>query len=180
MAVPKQLVRARGSKWKSDGASARTNIGISSGFTGYTSRPDVRLIGVPALPRLHEALNLAWAKQMLVIANPLATTSDLQKNFWFDVSQGVGRKLTSSLTTFGRPGTLCNGGLWFSFEEGVVLDGEDFLRLQGWPRAIYLDETFTSSEKRELGSEGFHLGCFASVLYGFYINKCAPWWHSAA
>ncbi len=60
-------------KWKAEGAATRATVGISSSFAGYTTRPHARLLGVPSLPRVHEALDLAWAKRMIMIDDPLAT-----------------------------------------------------------------------------------------------------------
>ena len=135
----------------------------------------MKLRGVPDAPRAHEYLNMAWAKRWKQFG-PLTTSFALKEDLWLDISQCVSRRGTTTGPAFGKPGTLCTSGLWYSYSEDVVLDGADFFALQGWPRTIAFNSRWTSREKRKLAAEGFNLGCFGAVLFAFYLNPKGRWW----
>jgi hypothetical protein len=151
---------------------------VSSSFDGISSA-GFRLRGVPKLDRIRDTLQVHWAKRLSSFAKqPTATSVEIRRNFWADISQCVGRKTSTSGPTFGLPGALCTSSLWFSFEADCCLDGTDVLAIQGWPKAVAEDDFFNSSQKRELGGEGFNLGSFAMVFYAVSLNPFAPWWQA--
>ena len=69
--------------------------------------------------------------------------------------------------------------MWYSFEKDCAIDGYDMMRLQGWPRDIIEGCDLSEHELKELAGEGYHLGSFASVATGFFLNPYAPWWSRA-
>ncbi len=162
-----------------ESAAVHTELLVSSSFAGCTSRPEVKLRGVPDVSRVYDYLNLTWATRLAQFASdPTRTSVQLKADMWIDVSQCVSddRRGTKEGASFGKPGVLFTSGLWYNCAEDVFLDGEDLLRLQGWPHSITADSVFSSCEKRELAAEGFNLGCFRAVFYAFFVNPPGPWW----
>ena len=51
-------------EWRAHSCRARTKVGASAGYSGWTDRPEVVLHGVPHNPRVIDALNLAWATRL--------------------------------------------------------------------------------------------------------------------
>ena len=162
-------------QWKLHSAQQRQAAGISTDYDGYTRHSDVRLRGVPDLPRVHDKLNIRWA---LRLKRALAgeSSSSLKSGLWCDLSQNTHR---GSGETVGFGGTLCTSSLMYSFEQDVVLDGVDTMMLQGWPRDMASSAEFTNAGKKELAGEGYHLACFALVAYGVYLNPYATWWKTS-
>ncbi len=118
-------------------------------------------------------LNINWALRLSATRGTLLSSRELKKGVWQDLSQNLsrGRGLAEGLG-----GTLTKGSLWYSFDKDCVLDGCDALLLQGWPFDVAEDFAWSDAEKRELAGEGYHLGCFALVSVGFYLNPYGPWW----
>jgi hypothetical protein len=151
---------------------------VSSSYDGI-SRAGSKLRGVPKLDRIRDSLQVHWAKRLSSFSNrPTTTSVEIKKGFWADIGQCVSRKTSTVGPTFGAPGILCTSGLWFSFEADCCIDGTDFFAIQGWPREICEDDSFTSSQKKELAGEGFNLGSFAMVFYAVALNPFAPWWRA--
>ncbi len=147
---------------------------MSTGYQGYTTRPEVKLVGVPQLPRHLDKLNLVWGIR-LKGRLPNESSADLKRGLWCDVSQNVHRG-----SQLGLGGTLTTSTLMYSFERDCVLDGEDHMRLQGWPIALAASDDFSSAEKKELAGEGYNLACLAVACTGCYFNPYGSWWGSAA
>jgi hypothetical protein len=111
--------------WRQKSAASRSMNEVSSDFDGWTSRPDVKLRGVPRMSRAKNTLNVQWARR-LGSARATATSLELRENLWCDLSQCVARKTAAAGSSFGLPGILCTSGLWYSFAADATLDGTDF------------------------------------------------------
>ena len=87
--------------WRKHSAESRQRLDISVSYDGYTSRPDVKLVGVSNTVRCRDTLNINWAFKLQSMTG---ASSELRAGMWSDLSQNVQRG-----TTF-RPGTLCTSG----------------------------------------------------------------------
>jgi hypothetical protein len=160
--------------WRRHNSSICRKHGITDDYDGWSKRPDVLLSGVPRLPRVVQAIDSFWGIKAKMASKSIRAvgSAELKRNLWLDISQQVHRLHS------GAPGVLCTSGLWYSFEHDQCLDGEDVMTLQGFPRAVASDTDFTSSEKRRLAGEAFHLGSFGIVAYAWYVNPWGRWWKS--
>jgi hypothetical protein len=162
--------------WRRVSQSVKTAAEISGDFTGYTDRPEVKLIGVPDLDRVRDALNVRWGLRLKTKDSGKAgiTSKALKDNLWQDLSQNVNRGRGAASEGLG--GTLCKGSCWYSYSADCVIDGQDCLTLQGWPLKLASDPFFSNSEKKEVAGEGYHMGCIGVVQTAFFLNPYAPWW----
>jgi hypothetical protein len=159
--------------WRKHSADQRERCVISSDFSGWTSRPGIKLTGVPTLPRALDRLNIMWATRLNEMK--VGDTSErLRRDLWVDLSQNPHRGSAA-----GTPGTLCASSLIYSFEHDCTLDGEDALLLQGWSSEFAGSSEFSTSEKREMAGEGYHIPSFAIVCLSFYLNPYGGWWAEA-
>jgi hypothetical protein len=158
-------------QWRMNSNTLKQKHGLNE-YTGYTKRPEVKLSGVPQVPRLLDALDTFWGVRVMDAKDrmPPPTSAQLKKNLWLDLSQQIHRLHS------GKPGVLCTGALWYNFEADVVLDGQDALSLQGFPDVVSKDVDLSASEKRRLAGESYHLGTFASVAFAVYLCPWGAWW----
>lgn len=163
-----------GRERKKYAALVRRQVGISSGYDGWTSRPDLLLTGVPKLPRCYDGLNLRWALQVKHKATPGTTSAELRANLWHDLSQNM-----RGVSTRTRPGTHCTSGCWYSYQHDTIIDGSDCMRLQGWAKEKANTREHTPSGLKDLASEGYMLACMSTVMLAVTQNPFAPW-HSKA
>jgi hypothetical protein len=103
-------------------------------------------------------------------AGRVPTSADVKKDLWINLSQNVDR------IGLGKPGALCTSGLWYTFQEDTVLDGQDALTLQGHPESLAKDVALTSSEKRILAGESYQLACVGAAMFSIYLNPWGSWW----
>ncbi len=150
-------------------AKLRQDCGVSTDYSGYTSRPELKLHGVPNLDSAYDKLNVKWALR-LADKLPSDTSDDLKRDLWSDLSQNPHRGAKFS------GGTICTSSVMYSFEKDCVLDGEDCWRLQGWPADFATSPEFSSAEKKSLAAEGFHLPSIAVIFAAVYFNPYASWW----
>jgi hypothetical protein len=157
-------------EWRAHSARTRQKHTLSAGFAGYSTRPEVKLHGVPNNPRLVDKLDIVWGMELK--RHPAEVTSaQVKAGLFCDLSQNVHRS-TGKLNGC----TLCTSSCIYSFEKDCVLDGEDAMLLQGWPLDVAASDELSSAEKQELAGEGFHLPSFALVASAFYMNPWGSWW----
>jgi hypothetical protein len=94
----------------------------------------------------------------------------VKAGLWLNISQNIDR------IGSGTPGVLCTSGLWYSYEVDAVLDGCDALMLQGHPECLTHDPDLSTSEKRVLAGESYHLPSCGVAMYALFLNPWAPWW----
>jgi hypothetical protein len=156
------------SEWRKHSGAMRTAAGVSASFAGWSSRPEVKLVGFPKSERSMDCLDVAWAFQ-LTRAQRGSTTDSLTANFWVNVSQGVDRK------PWGTPGCLLSNGMWYSFRCDCCLDGLDCLRIQGFPLDVAI-ASLSSTQAKDLAGEAFCLPCMATCLLSVFYSPYATWW----
>jgi len=157
--------------WRKSSANVRSTIGVSADFRGWSSRPDISLIGIPKTPRVLDLLDIGWAIQLAKFGPPGSVTStQARRGLWANVTQTVQRK------PFGPPGCLATHSLWYSYEHDFTIDGQDALRLQGFPLGSAPKSSFTNAQLFDLAGEGFHAASVGSFLYAFLLNPYGPWW----
>ncbi len=156
------------------GVKDKYNIVDITAKSPYTSRPEVKLLGMPRTDRFLDAVNTYWGIKLIkaVAANKGYSSSDLRSGLWLDVSQSIHR----TASHLGGPGVLTTSSLPYSFEFDTVIDGEDMLSIQGFPKSVSMDDDFSSFEKHQLAGESFHLGVVGVESYALYLNPWAPWW----
>ena len=132
------------------------------------------LVGVPDHPRFGDAVDVFWALKLnqAVKSGQGVSSAELRKDLWLDVSQQISRTATHN----GLLGVLTTSSLFYSYERDCVLDGEDTLCIQGFPKAVSMDDELSNHEKQHLAGEAFHLGTVGSVIYAAYLNPWGPWW----
>jgi hypothetical protein len=159
-------------EWRKHMNSIRNTYELSTEYEGYTKKPDIRLCGVPRIPRVLGAIDTFWGIKAKLAnkGGKVVGNHQLKEGLWLDVSQQVHRLHS------GRPGVLCTGALWYTFEFDCVLDGQDALALQGFPEFVASSDLFSSSEKRRLAGEAYHLGSFAAVAFAWYCNPWGQFW----
>jgi len=158
--------------WRKHRAKLAQDLGITAEYSGYTSRHDVKLVGVPKLATAHTVLNFAWAKRMQEFEDrPTTPSSEMRRGLFANLSQSL-------IWHFSSVGgsTLCASSAFYSFEQDCILDGTDMMELQGFGYVASRDRTFSSTEKRTLAGESFHLPSYGTVVFAFYLNPYAPWW----
>jgi len=117
--------------WRRHSSRTRTDLGAPRRSFEWTSKPHLRLVGVPESERQRDLLDVAWISR-LKEATPSETEVDLRKGFWCDLSQSVLRKPWSSrLRNFKSRGHL------YSYEKDRCLSGSDQLRVLGWPKRFF-------------------------------------------
>jgi hypothetical protein len=89
-----------------------------------------------------------------------------------DISQQISRTAGTS----GNPGVLTTSSMWYSFEEDVVLDGQDMMAIQGFPDTVSTDSSFSNFDRRHFAGEAFHLPSFGTVVWAWFLNPWGPWW----
>jgi len=165
--------KAQHRRWKSHSASTKNIAGLAQDTKPYTSRPDIKLLGVPEVPRVRDMIDVHWSLRLQATKGTAWSSKKLRQGLWLDLSQNVhwGRSATQGLG-----GTLCKGSCWYSYEQDCVLDGIDHMLLQGWPTETANDPSLSDAERKEIAGEGYHLGSFATCVMGFFLNPYAPWW----
>ncbi len=155
----------------------KQKAGLPIDYSGWTSRPDVKLTGVPDGRRYRDALDTLWGIKVNAAATGgrIPQSQDVRRGLWINLSQNVDR-----IGKSGSPGSLCTSGLWYSYEFDFALDGSDMLALQGFPQYLVHDPNLSSHEKRNLAGEAFNLPCFGLVMFALYLNPWAPWWKGPA
>ncbi len=159
-------------RWRKNSNDIKQNNGVSPGFDGFTSMPGIECTGLPTLARTRDAVDTFWGIRMMSEAKKgkIVGVRAMRQGMWIDASQQVSRLHS------GRPGALCTGGLWFSYEEDACLDGQDVMSLQGFPLSLSSDGRFSSSEKRRLAGEAYFLGSFGCVAWAWFLNPWGAWW----
>ncbi len=159
-------------KWRRKTVSLKNQYEVDTRYSGYTTRPEIELCGIPTSDRFRDAINSFWVIQMALAADKghVPASIDLRRNLWLDVSQEISRLHS------GKPGALCSSGCWYSFEQDFALDGQDRLCLQGFPDRVSSDPDTNSVEKRRLAGEAYNLACYSTVAFAVYLNPWGAWW----
>ena len=155
-------------RWEATSAKCRANAGFSATYSPWTKRQDVKLIGVPRLPRHLDLIDYRWGLRLQ--RNPTSSSEELRTGCWANVLQLMQRSDGMG------PTCLTTGAMFYSYEHDCLLDGEDFLRLQGAP--LNSGGNVSSTQLRIMGGEAFHSGSIAAVVYSLYLSKDAPWYSS--
>ena len=142
-----------------------------TGSQPWTSRKGVNLQGVADSERQLDHLNVCFAvhKQR----NPGVRHEDLIRELFCNPSQCVARLPVHH----GRLPTITTSAEIYSYEHDCILSGQAHLRAMGWPTNVGPMCTYSNHECRTLAGEAFSLPCLSTVLYAYYLNPHAPWWH---
>ena len=161
-------LRSLHSNWRQESARKRHSLGLSSSYKGWTGRSDKHLTGMGRLDRNLDILDVAWGMRSSKFP-PGTPTNEIASGFWANVSQSV------ETGSWGTPGTLCQRGMWYSFEKDTTLDGFDHMALQGVP-ASSINKLVSSYKLKVMAGEAFSCISISTVLYAYYLNPKAPWW----
>jgi hypothetical protein len=156
--------------WRQYSGTERGKNGLSATYRGWSERSGVKLHGLPRVPRIIDAIDVRWGHRMKQFEkkNQRMTTEAAAEGFWSNPSQGLQRKES------GEPGVLTTKSLWYSFQYDTVLDGTDYLLIQGLP--LGAAGTFSSTELKNLGGEAYHAATIGTYVYAYYLYTGAPWW----
>lgn len=171
---PKCIPKARSgpvekniARWRQESAKVRSALGMPADSTPWTGR-EVRLLGVPRLQRTRDLIDVAWGARLQAMAG---TNEQLASGYYTNLSQNVARR------PWGSCPALCTTTQIYSFSDDMTLSGMDHLLLMGFPRSCAPLRAFSDHQLRSLSGEGFALACLMTVIYPFYLNPYAPWWH---
>lgn len=155
-------------EWRKHSGALRQKLSISAGFKGWTRDSGASLCGLPAIDRVIDCIDVAWASRMaqFPIGTPLKV---MKKDFWCNPSQGVQRK------PWGDKGTIAGSGIWYSYEHDTTLDGIDFLRLHGFPDLVDM-RGISDNEAKDLGGEAYSLPISTAFATAFYYLPWGSWW----
>jgi hypothetical protein len=153
-------------KWRNNSSSLRTQAGITVGHSPWTQRQGIELRGVPRLDRNIDMIDYRWA--MRTKKKPKTDTATLKNNAWVNLLQQQSRHDAMN------PGCLTSGALYYSYDRDCLLDGEDFMRLQGAPEGS--GGAASNRQLYNLGGEAFHAPSIAAAVYSYYLNGEAPWY----
>jgi hypothetical protein len=159
-------------KWRARAGELKAKCGLPADYKGFTTRSDIRLSGVPRGARYLDAIDTMFGSVLKSKAQhgQVPTSKEVRSGLWLDISQNVDR------VGPGKQGSLCTGSIWYSFEHDMVLDGCDHLALQGHPSSLKNDPALSTTEKRFLAGESYHLPSFGTLAYAAYLNPYASWW----
>ena len=65
--------------------------------------------------------------------------------------------------------------MWYSYEEDVLLDGQDHMLLQGYSLQQSTTDVISNHEKI-LAGEGFNMSSIVLATYCYYLNPYVGWW----
>ena len=136
--------------WEHMSSQAKTKLQVPKVVRGWTSKPHIKLRGVPRSQRMIDIINTAW--EVKLQQSPVELLEqDMSTDFWCDLSQCISRSpwFTGTLRT------LTTSSIIYSFERDLVLTGSDHMRLQGWPDR-FLRGT-PESDLQQLAGEGTSL-----------------------
>ncbi len=158
--------------WRVRGNNMKQKCEVTAEYTGYTTRPELKLSGVSQHPRHYDALNALWGMKCNAHAagGRIPTSKQVKEGLWIDLSQNLDRAAS------GNKSALCTSSAWYSYQHDFVLDGNDALSIQGHPEVLVQDPLLTSSQKKTLAGESFHLACFGVLMFATYLNPWAEWW----
>lgn len=158
-------------QWRKHSAVTRDRLKGSPSFSGWTQRPQAKLVGVPKTDRVRDLLNTGWAARLHECGGPgQVSTARAAESFWANVAQAVQR------SPWGNPGVLATSSHWYSYQFDFCLDGEDTLRLQGCPPFTAPLGQVEDRHARTLAGEGFNIPCLSTFAYSMYLNPWGPWW----
>jgi hypothetical protein len=156
-------------KWRSHSAKVRHGLQVSANYSPRTKRtPKPMLKGLASTERVVDLINVAWAERLK--ESPSLTDAEKKSGYFANVSQAVQRR------PWGRMGTLCTSGIFYSYEHDLVLSGYHMCRLHGVPMGTGISSVFSSHQLRDLAGESFSLPCITTAVLPYYCNPWAPWW----
>ena len=71
---------------------------------------------------------------------------------------------------------LCQSSEIYSFERDSMLQPEEYLHLQGYPKNRVLPVGVLPAYAGRLSGEGFALPCIATAIYAIYLSTEGVWW----
>ena len=134
------------SKWLKNSTRVRNKLQITGDWKPWTSRPGVRLKGVPKNERIYDLLDCAYADRLVKLQRSGEPVLDAvaSRDLYADFSQGV------QCETWGYLQTMCPRTTIYSYENDAVLPKSSFAFAQGWEAEEIKGEPLTA-----LG-DGFH------------------------
>ena len=129
-----------------------------------------RLQGLPANSSDQDMIDCGYL--LARKQQPHLSQAELSKGLFVDYSQSLGFKPFFS-QVLGTPATSTN---YYSYEHDFALDAKDVCQGMGWPQRFGA-EGFSNNELKQLVGESVSIPIWALVLYSYYLNPWAPWWH---
>ena len=169
--VAEQLRGHCGSRWRSRSVDARRARKLPSDSKLWTSRPEVKLRGLPDSQRQRDYLDVLFGSA--VVQNPGVDAASLAKNLWGDPSQNVDRIPKKHKKGVG---TLTTSTALYSFECDAVLSGAAGIQLMGWHRGAAPMEQVSESTARNLAGDSFSVPLAALMQCALFWNPHTPWW----
>ena len=157
-------------KRKAGSARVRAKNNIGRNTIAWSGRPEVKLTGVPVLPRWIDLVDVCWSLRALQDPERKMTTEALRKDLWVDLSQGVARKPLKIKPHLFRTTTYN-----YSYEMDKVLTRKEHMILMGWPGHAL--EGFPDSKLRKLVGECYSLPIATVLDHILYCNPWGEWWH---
>ena len=157
-------------KWQVHSARVRSALNLRGKSSPWTARGDVTLhgLGRPSA-RVLDVLDVAWSCRRNSMPGT-ATSEDLKRGFWANVSQAVQRR------PWGPPPVACKSTIMYSFAEDRLLSGHGQLRAMGCPNGCAPREAFSEGQMRCLSGEQFSVPIICMLSFAFYCNPYADWW----
>ena len=148
----------------------------------WTARRSTTLRGVPkGQPRMLSVIDTAF-NVMRKQLGPLASSADVAKSAWVDISQASHRRpWTGKKHRAGYHGpcrTATTSSWLYSFESDAVLSGMGQLRALGAPDKCAPPSRFSEADCRALSGEMYPVCHITILLSSYYCNPFAPWWKS--
>ena len=153
--------------WQRNSSAVRNSLGLPRRSEPWSSVSAMSLKGVTKCPRQYDLVNTAWEAR-LKEGGGRYSAEELSQGFWVDVSQTVLRKPWGSrLRPFRGRGHL------FAFQAGRCIDGNDLMRLLGWP-PVFL-EAVPAGDMLNLAAESSCVPFTTLLCVCLWCNPRCDW-----
>ena len=154
-------------KWRSRSLAIRHELQIPAQSTPWTSRPRVRLLGIPRTPRVMDCVDVCFAAMQQKY--PELSIEQLIKGMFCNTSQSVARLPVSR--SFPTP---CTSSVVYSYEHDTLVSGRATMKLLGWPDSA-LPRDVSETLYKGLSGDGFSAPISSMLMTVFFANPWAPW-----
>ena len=145
---------------------------MNYGFKPWTSRPQLRMFGIPRKARVLEYLDLTYWKARSHKSSGGLSEAELLGNAFVDISQNPER-------TYCRSDCVpvdTNLSAIYSYNRDCVLSGGSMLQTMKWIPEFYPLVHCSEPEARSLAGDCFSVPMVALIQACIIQNPYGPWW----